>query len=199
MTDDRALLPFEEEGTWPVRRQWHDGQWYLSIIDVVRVLTDSAAPLQYWRDQKKRMQGEGWQETLQALKQLKMRSPDGKLRLTDCAEAKVIEQIMRDVPATAPWRVKRKDRPQDTLYVVGPQDGGMVKIGFSSNIARRLRSLQCGSPVPLAVLWQTPGGYELERWLHLRFTQRRAYGEWFDFRDTDAVAVIESAVGERAA
>ena len=107
MTDDRALLPFEEEGTWPVRRQWHDGQWYLSIIDVVRVLTDSAAPLQYWRDQKKRMQGEGWQETQEKILPLKMRALDGKMRVTDATNVETMLRIMQSIPSPKAEPVRR--------------------------------------------------------------------------------------------
>ena len=34
MSEDRALLPFEGDGRL-IRRQWHEGQWYFSVIDVV--------------------------------------------------------------------------------------------------------------------------------------------------------------------
>ncbi|MFZ1720010.1 MAG: hypothetical protein WAU28_01505 [Candidatus Moraniibacteriota bacterium] len=39
-----ALAIFEER---EVRRSWHDNQWYFSVADVVRVLTDSADVKQY--------------------------------------------------------------------------------------------------------------------------------------------------------
>lgn len=97
--DDRALLPFEQEGAWAVRRQWHNGQWYLSIIDVVRVLTDSAAPRQYWVDTKKRMQGEGYREVSEKILQLKMRALDGKMRTTEAANVETMLRIIQSIPS----------------------------------------------------------------------------------------------------
>ena len=44
MTDDRALLPFDEGDGRLIRRQWHDGRWFFSVVDVVRLLTDSERP-----------------------------------------------------------------------------------------------------------------------------------------------------------
>ncbi len=43
MTDDQALLPFEGIGRL-IRRQWHEGRWFFSVVDVVGVLTDSGEP-----------------------------------------------------------------------------------------------------------------------------------------------------------
>jgi len=34
MADDQQLLPFEGSGRL-IRRQWHDGRWFLSVVDVV--------------------------------------------------------------------------------------------------------------------------------------------------------------------
>ena len=45
MESKDALVVFE--GT-KIRRTWHEEQWYFSVVDVVRVLTDSPTPRQYW-------------------------------------------------------------------------------------------------------------------------------------------------------
>lgn len=97
--NDRALLPFEQEGIWPVRRQWHNGQWYLSVVDVIRVLTDSTAPRQYWGVLKKRLHDEGADEPLTNCLQLKMRSLDGKLRATDAANVETMLRIIQSIPS----------------------------------------------------------------------------------------------------
>lgn len=39
MDSNEALVVFE--GT-KIRRTWHEEQWYFSVVDVVRVLTESA-------------------------------------------------------------------------------------------------------------------------------------------------------------
>ena len=106
-TNDRALLPFEQEGARLVRRQWHDGQWYFSIIDVIRVLTDSPDPRTYWAVLKKRMQHEGASELLTNCKQLKMRAIDGKLRSTDAANAEAMLRIVQSIPSPKAEPIKQ--------------------------------------------------------------------------------------------
>jgi hypothetical protein len=45
--EELALLPFDDGIAGRViRRQWHDGQWFFSVIDVIAVLTDSPQPAQ---------------------------------------------------------------------------------------------------------------------------------------------------------
>lgn len=97
--DDRALLPFEQEGMWPVRREWHNGQWHFSVVDVIRVLTDSPNPRTYWAVLKKRLQKEGASELLTNCKQLKMRSLDGKMRETDAANVETMLRIIESIPS----------------------------------------------------------------------------------------------------
>ena len=66
-------------------------EWYFSVVDVVRVLTDSADPAAYWRKLKQRLKAEG-NETVTNCHGLKMTAPDGKKRLTDVADT---EQLLR--------------------------------------------------------------------------------------------------------
>lgn len=40
-----------------IRKVLHDGEWWLSIIDVIEVLTKSSIPKRYWTDLKKNWQG----------------------------------------------------------------------------------------------------------------------------------------------
>ena len=66
-----------------IRSSWNDEeeQWYFSIVDVVEALTDSPNPRQYWRKMKDRDLKEF--ETYPFWVQLKLLSPDGKMRATD--------------------------------------------------------------------------------------------------------------------
>src|SRR5258706_10465017 len=73
MTDDQALLPFEEGNAQLVRRQWHEDRWFFSVVDVVGLLSEAASARTYWAQLKAKLGAEGAGETLQALKQLKMR------------------------------------------------------------------------------------------------------------------------------
>ncbi|WP_371594732.1 GIY-YIG nuclease family protein [Streptomyces virginiae] len=84
------------------------------------------------------------------------------------------------------------------VYLIGSVGSSLVKIGVTTQLAARLRSLQSSSPVRLEVLWSTAGDRALETALHQRFADRRAHGEWFDFRGTSPVATLEEAAAELA-
>ena len=76
-----------------VRTLWDEEQekWFVSIIDVIAVLTDSANPRKYWSVLKTRLKKEG-SELATNCSQLKMQSYDGKFYKTDVADT---EQIFR--------------------------------------------------------------------------------------------------------
>jgi Meiotically up-regulated gene 113 len=80
------------------------------------------------------------------------------------------------------------------VYLIGSKATSLVKIGRSTNVPGRLAALQSGSPINLAVLWQTKGGAELEAALHRHFKAQRTHGEWFDFPDRDAATQVVSAL-----
>lgn len=102
------VAPFlPDAGGRVIRKQWHNGAWWFSVVDVIAVLTDSDAPNQYWRDMKRRMPGEGWAETQANCLQLKMRALDGKLRETDAATAETMLRIVQSVPSPKAEPVKQ--------------------------------------------------------------------------------------------
>ena len=98
MGEDQALLPFEGDARL-IRRQWHEGQWYFSVVDVIAVLTESETPRQYWYDMKRRIQDEGFRELSAKCLQLKMRSLDGKTYKTDAADVETMLRIIQSVPS----------------------------------------------------------------------------------------------------
>lgn len=99
MSDDKqAMLPFEGDGRL-IRRQWVDGRWYFSVVDVVAVLTDSVEPRKYWFDMKRNIQDEGFRELSEKIRQLKMRSLDGKRYATDAADTETLLRIIQSIPS----------------------------------------------------------------------------------------------------
>ncbi len=84
MTKDTAIKLFEEK---QVRSVWDAEQekWYISIVDVVGILTDSPNPNNYWKVLKNRLKKEGSQLVTNC-NQLKMQSTDGKYYKTDVAD-----------------------------------------------------------------------------------------------------------------
>ncbi len=82
-----------------IRSAWNEEeeQWYFSVVDVVEALTDSPNPRQYWRKMKDRDLKE--YETYPFWVQLKLISPDGKMRATDCANIKGLFRIIQSIPS----------------------------------------------------------------------------------------------------
>jgi hypothetical protein len=81
----------------------------------------------------------------------------------------------------------------EVVYMIGTPGSNTVKIGRTTNLQKRFGEIQRMSPVPLAVLWQHPGGHELETRLHRHFADLRSHGEWFTFR-VDPVQHVQWAV-----
>jgi len=102
------------------------------------------------------------------------------------------------LPVDALW-TNNPSRPADNerssvVYLIGSPDSRLVKIGRSDDVPQRLADIQRMSPVPLTVLWTTPGGAVLEARLHRRFAGHRAHGEWFDFRDNDPIETVRKEI-----
>jgi len=83
-----------------VRTHWDSDQekWYLSVIDVIEILTDSPRPRKYWNALKTKLEAEG-SELSQKLGQLKMKAEDGKMRETDVADTETLLRIIQSIPS----------------------------------------------------------------------------------------------------
>lgn len=87
---DTSIKLFEEK---QVRTHWDEKeqQWYFSIIDVIEVLTNSSNPRDYWFKMKVRVKTDDGLELSTICRQLKLKATDGKMRLTDVADTKVVD------------------------------------------------------------------------------------------------------------
>ncbi|PKP61007.1 MAG: phage antirepressor protein [Candidatus Altiarchaeales archaeon HGW-Altiarchaeales-1] len=99
MDSDKALVVFRGK---EIRREWHNNEWYFSVVDVVEVLTDSPAPRQYWGVLKKRES-----QLLTICLQLKLLSSDGKKYDTDCANTENMFRIIQSIPSKKAEPFKR--------------------------------------------------------------------------------------------
>jgi len=70
---NKEIIIFEEK---EVRRIWKDEQWYLSVIDVIEILSQSPNPRRYWSDLKRKLATEGYSQLYENIVQLKMLSAD---------------------------------------------------------------------------------------------------------------------------
>jgi len=90
-----------------IRKILHEGEWWFSVIDVIEVLTSSARPRKYWNDLKKKLSEEGYIEVSEKIGQFKMSAPDGKMRLTDCANTETLFRIIQSIPSPKVEPLKR--------------------------------------------------------------------------------------------
>ena len=101
MPENERMQLFEDQ---PVRTAWDEQQeeWYFSVVDVVKVLTDQPdlrSASNYWRVLKKRLKDEG-NQLITNCNQLKLKSPkDGKRYLTDVATTEQLLRIVQSIPS----------------------------------------------------------------------------------------------------
>ena len=101
MTENDKLQMFEDQA---IRTAWDEEteEWYFSIVDVVKALTEQATvrgASNYWAKLKERLKGEGASELLTNCQQLKMKAADGKRRLTDVANTEQLLRIIQSIPS----------------------------------------------------------------------------------------------------
>jgi hypothetical protein len=90
-----------------IRKTLHTGEWWFSVIDIVEVLTGSSIPKRYWSDLKRKLIAEGFVEAYEKIVRLKMSAPDGKQRLTDCANTETMFRIIQSIPSPKVEPLKR--------------------------------------------------------------------------------------------
>ena len=96
-----AIQLFEDQ---PIRSAWdaEREEWYFSVVDVVGALTDQKdqrGASNYWAKLKQRLKAEGADELLTNCQQLKLKSKDGKHRLTDVADTEQLLRIIQSIPS----------------------------------------------------------------------------------------------------
>jgi hypothetical protein len=100
MTQVESIKIFEAQ---KVRTVWDEAQeeWYVSIIDVIEILTDSKdyqTARKYWNKLKQRLKEEG-NQLVTNCHQLKMQAVDGKMRLTDVADTQQLFRLIQSIPS----------------------------------------------------------------------------------------------------
>lgn len=90
-----------------VRKTIHNNEWWFSVIDVVEVLTGTNRARRYWSDLKIKLTKEGYTEVSENIGQLKLISPDGKKRYTDCANTETLFRLIQSIPSPKAEPFKR--------------------------------------------------------------------------------------------
>ena len=153
----------------PIRTAWDEEneEWFFSIVDVVRILTDQQdfqKARKYWNKLKERLLAEG-NETVTNCHQLKMRSQDGKHRLTDVANTEQLLRLIQSIPSkkAEPFKLWLaqigRERIEETIDPELSIDRALetyARLGYPAEwINQRLQAIQVRKE--LTDQWQTHG------------------------------------------
>ena len=73
-------------------------EYYFSVVDVIRALTESTRPRKYWSDLKYQLKKEG-SELSEKIGQLKLKAQDGKYYNTDVLDMRGIFRLIESIPS----------------------------------------------------------------------------------------------------
>jgi hypothetical protein len=150
MKQHNAIQLFEDK---KVRTLWDAEQekWYISIVDVIAILTESVDANAYWRKLKQRLKEEG-NETVTNCHGLKMQAADGKMRMTDVADTEQLFRLIQSIPSpkAEPFKLwlaqvanERLDEMQDPELGIDRALEQYLLLGYSENwINQRLKSIE---------------------------------------------------------
>ena len=162
MSDDVKIFEGSQiRSVWDNERE----EWYFSVVDVIGSLTESNNPRDYWYRVKKRMSEEEKSELSTICRQLKLKAPDGKMRLTDVADMQGIFRIIQSIPSpkAEPFKMwlaevgkERIDEIIDPELTIDRALESYARKGYSREwINQRLQAIQVRKE--LTDTWQDHG------------------------------------------
>ncbi len=91
-----------------VRTVWNpdEEKYYISVVDIVGILSESTDGRKYWNKLKQRLKEEG-NETVTNCHQLKLIAQDGKYRLTDVVDLEGMFRIIESIPSKKAEPIKQ--------------------------------------------------------------------------------------------
>ena len=150
MTNQNQIKLFEDQ---KVRTVWDTEQEkrYISIVDVIFVLTESKRPRKYWSDLKSKLNKEGSQLS-EKIGQLKIKASDGKFYTTDVADPEQLFRLIQSIPSpkAEPFKLwlaqiasERLDEMQDPEISIDRALKQYLGLGYSESwINQRLKSIE---------------------------------------------------------
>ena len=83
-----------------IRTVWDKDKekYYISVVDIVSVVSESKDGRNYWNKLKQRLKNEG-NETVTNCHQLKLKAIDGKYRVTDVVDIEGMFRIIESIPS----------------------------------------------------------------------------------------------------
>ena len=136
-----------------IRSIWdsEEGDYYFSVVDVIKALTDSVDASDYWTTLKRRMLNDERSELPTKCRRLKMIAKDGKNRETDTLNTEGIFRLIESVPSAKAepfklWMAKlgreRVDEVFDPSIGIDKMIDYYLKRGYNLEwIERRIRAI----------------------------------------------------------
>ena len=140
---------FEDES---IRTVWNkeEEKYYISVVDIVSVLTESSDGRKYWNKLKQRLKEEG-NETVTNCHQLKLMATDGKMRITDVVDIEGMFRLIESIPSKKAEPIKlwlahlgkeRIDEEYDPEITINRALEAYRRKGYSDDwINQRLKSI----------------------------------------------------------
>ena len=135
-----------------VRTVWNpdEEKYYISVVDIVGILSESTDGRKYWNKLKQRLKEEG-NETVTNCHQLKLIAQDGKYRLTDVVDLEGMFRIIESIPSKKAEPIKlwlarlgkeRIDEEYDPEITINRALEAYRRKGYSDNwINQRLKAI----------------------------------------------------------
>ena len=153
MNQDKMYLINKLFNDKTIRTVWdkEEEKYYISVVDIVRVLTDSKNPRHYWNVLKGRLKYEG-NESVTNCDQLKLKATDNKYYKTDVVDIENMFRLIESIPnknaePIKQWLAKLGSERIDEIFdpsiaVQRSMDLYRAK-GFDEKwIAQRIKSIQ---------------------------------------------------------
>ena len=167
-----------------IRTVWdkEDEKYYISVVDIVGVLSESENPRNYWKVLKHRLKKEG-NESVTNCNQLKLKSSDDKYYNTDVVDIEGMFRIIESIPsknaeAIKGWLAKLGSERIDEVFDPSLAAQRAIDIyrakGYDEKwIAKRLKGIQ--DRKELTDIWQENGITEGKEYAILT---NEIYKEW---------------------
>ena len=168
-----------------IRTVWDKEQekYFISVIDIVGVLTDSSEPRKYWNWLKNKLKNEENFETSSITRQLKLKAQDGKYRMTDVTDIEGMFRIIESIPSKNAEPIKqwlarlgseRIDEVFDPSITMQRAVDTYRAKGYDEDwIAKRIKGIQ--ERKKLTDVWKTGG---IESNIEYAILTNDIYKEW---------------------
>lgn len=186
MNQDKMHLINKIFNNETIRTVWdkEDEKYYISVVDIVGVLSESDNPRNYWKVLKHRLKKEG-NELVTNCNQLKLKSSDGKYYNTDVVDIEGMFRIIESIPSKNAesikgWLAKLGSERIDEVFDPSLSAQRAIDIyrakGYDEKwITKRLKGIQ--DRKELTDIWQENGITEGKEYAILT---NEIYKEWSD-------------------